>query len=301
MHIEMRYVTRFVYPSPVWDSHNALRARPTDDGYQTTSTYTVEVTPSARIFTYVDSWGTEVNTFSVTTPHDELIVDAHAVVDTKERPEPPTEITIDALAAGDFRESTWLYLQPSSHVLWDPGIVAMGTGVAGGASDVRSRIEAVAEHVHDLLEYRPGSTEVGTSVAEILAGGGGVCQDFSHLTIALLRSIGIPARYVSGYLYAADPAAAEQHDEGEIVVQTHAWVEAALPGWGWWAVDPTNRTHVGERHVTIGRGRDYEDVMPLRGVYHGDSEATLAVEVTMGHRIVSVDRLPELTVDQQQQ
>lgn len=298
MHIELRYVTRFLYPSEVWDSHNALRARPVDDEYQRTSSYEVSIQPAARVFTYVDSWGTEVNTFSVTEPHDELVVSAWAVVDTKARPSPPTDVPLDALADDDFREPRWLYLQPSTHVTWDPALREAAAGLAAGVDDVRSAIQSIAGHVHDRLEYRPGATVVGTPVGDIWAGEGGVCQDFSHLVIALLRSVGVPARYVSGYLYAADPHATDPHDEGEIVVQTHAWVEACVPGWGWWAIDPTNRTVVGERHVTIGRGRDYEDVMPLRGVYHGDTEATLAVEVTMGHRIVSVDRLPELTVDQ---
>ena len=297
MHLELRYVTRFVYPSEVWDSHNALRARPVDDEFQSVSDYHVRVEPSARIFTYTDSWGTEVNTFSITAPHDELLVEATAVVDTKERPAPP-DIPAAGFADSSFRESCWLFLQPSAHVAWTPEIRSAATAITDGVDDARTRVDAIVGFVHDRLEYRPGTTEVGTQVTEIWDGEGGVCQDFSHLTIGLLRSVGIPARYVSGYLYAADPSESDPHDEDEIVVQTHAWVEARLPGWGWWAVDPTNHTHVGERHVTIGRGRDYEDVMPLRGVYHGDSEATLAVEVTMGHRIVSVDRLPELTVDQ---
>ena len=102
---------------------------------------------------------------------------------------------------------------------------------------------------------------------------------------------------MSGYLYAADPASADFADTGEVVVQTHAWVEAAIPGWGWWAIDPTNDTAAGERHVTIGRGRDYDDVMPLRGVYHGDAEATLAVEVTMAQSVLT-ERLPALSIDQ---
>ncbi len=159
------------------------------------------------------------------------------------------------------------------------------------------RIRAIARLVSKRLYYTPGATVVGTSTEEVWKRVQGVCQDFTHLTIALLRSQGIPSRYVSGYLYAADPASATHEDTEEIVVQTHAWVEAAIPGFGWWAIDPTNDNMVGERHVTIGRGRDYEDVMPLRGVYHGDAEAALSVEVTMAQAVVS-DRIPEMYVEQ---
>jgi transglutaminase-like putative cysteine protease len=110
----------------------------------------------------------------------------------------------------------------------------------------------------------------------------GVCQDFAHLTVALLRAAGIAARYVSGYLYAADPSSsAAAGEDGPMHVQTHAWVEAAVPGHGWWAIDPTNGAAVGERHVVIGRGRDYDDVAPMRGVYFGETEHRLTASVTM--------------------
>ena len=136
--------------------------------------------------------------------------------------------------------------------------------------------------VADFLTYEGGSTEVGTSVAEIWEQRSGVCQDYAHVAIAVFRSLGVPARYVSGYLYAADSATGAQPDAGEIEVATHAWVEVAIPGFGWWGLDPTNRLVVGERHVKIGHGRDYEDVTPLRGVYHGEAESGgLEATVTM--------------------
>jgi transglutaminase-like putative cysteine protease len=113
-----------------------------------------------------------------------------------------------------------------------------------------------------------------------MVGGKGVCQDFAHLTIGLLRSVGIPARYVSGYLFAADETSADD-DRAAVVVQTHAWVEASVPGQGWWAVDPTNDRPVGLRRVVIGFGRDCDDVAPVRGIHHGDStpEVDATVEI----------------------
>ena len=296
MHLEIRYVTRFVYPSPVWDSHNALRAKPAEDPHQELLSYGVRISPEASVYTYVDNWGTEVNEFSIADEHDELVVDARASVETKTRPNPgsgfdPSSGTAHSVEAG------WVYLQPSRHVQWSPEMKEEAYLVAGGNGAVHERIRAIVGLVTRRLDYAPGATVVGTSTSEVWQRGKGVCQDFTHLTIALLRSQGIPSRYVSGYLYAADPASATPEDTGEIVVQTHAWVEAAVPGFGWWAIDPTNDTLVGERHVTIGRGRDYEDVMPLRGVYHGDAEAALSVEVTMAQSVVT-ERVPEVHVEQ---
>lgn len=296
MHLEILYVTRFLYPAPVWDSHNALRAKPADDEHQALLSYAVSVTPEASFFTYVDNWGTEVNEFSISDQHDELVVSARATVETKSR-EAPQDVEGSGLFDPSFRESHWSFLQPSKHIRWSPEMSAEAARAAGPDGMVADRIRSIAGMVSDRLAYTPGATEVGTSTEEVWARGEGVCQDFTHLTIGLLRSQGIPARYVSGYLYAADPASGLLDDTGEVVVQTHAWVEAAVPGFGWWAIDPTNDTVVGERHVTIGRGRDYEDVMPLRGVYHGDAEAALSVEVSMSQNVVT-NRVPMVTVDQ---
>lgn len=297
MHIELRYVTRFLYPSPVWDSHNALRARPADDEQQSLVRYSVNVTPAARVFGYIDSWGTHVDEFSVGDEHTELVVDARAAVETRSRPQPTGEITVTSLRQPGFRESHWIHLRPSRHVSWTQDMATAAGETLEREEGVPATVRAISSFVTERLSYTPGVTEVGTPIADVWEAREGVCQDFSHLTIGLLRSVGIPARYVSGYLYSADPASKSLDDRGEVVVQTHAWVEAAIPDFGWWAIDPTNDTPAGERHVTIGRGRDYEDVMPLRGVYHGDAEATLAAEVTMSQSVVS-ERLPVLTIDQ---
>ena len=103
----------------------------------------------------------------------------------------------------------------------------------------------------------------------MLAKAKGVCQDYAHLAVALCRSVGIPARYVSGYFFASSDATGADVDGDEVQVQTHAWFEAAIPGWGWLALDPTNAQQVGQRHIAIGHGRDYDDVPPVRGIYSG--------------------------------
>ncbi len=134
--------------------------------------------------------------------------------------------------------------------------------------DVVSLVLALHRVTGARLTYARGATDVGIEVEEVLAQGKGVCQDYAHLAVALCRSQGIPARYVSGYLFTRDDSAGADVEDGDVVdVQTHAWFEAAVPGFGWLALDPTNQQEVGVRHVKIGHGRDYDDVQPLRGVF----------------------------------
>lgn len=292
MEIALRYVTRFRYHSPVWDSHNALRAAPRTDEHQDRVDYHLVVTPAARVHSYLDRWGTQVDTFGIRPSHDELTVDAKARVLTHPRAT-PYETDAGELSAIPFSTDHWTFLQPSSHTGWTDEMVDEARSIVEGLDGAKARVRAVADHVHAAMSYVPGATAIGVDPAHVWMEKAGVCQDYAHVTIALLRSLGIPARYVSGYFYAADPSDGTSPDGEEIVVATHAWIEAAIPDSGWWALDPTNGLEAGERHVTIGHGRDYDDVTPLRGVYYGDTKHELAVEVTMGVGSVSARRLPE--------
>jgi transglutaminase-like putative cysteine protease len=292
MRLTVRYVTRFRYSSPVWESHNALRACPAEDGRQRLQAYTVEVSPAAPLFTYRDRWGTRVDTFGILEPHDELMVAAEARVETGPVA-PPGEAPLSALDDG-YRESHWIYLQPTRHARFDAALAGAAREAVSGSEGVVEAVRAVERRVHDTIEYRPGATAIGDDVASIWASGAGVCQDFAHVTAAMLRSVGIAARYVSGYFYAADSADGSAPPDGEIVVATHAWVEAAVPGEGWWPIDPTNRSPVGERHVKIGHGRDYDDVTPLRGVYYGETDHSLAAAVAMAPGPVVRRILPDV-------
>ncbi len=296
MEIAVRYVTRFRYRSPVWDSHNALRACPRSDDHQRSVRYELAVEPTARLHGYVDRWGTRVDTFGVRLPHDELVVDARASLITEPRPSPAAS-ALDDVAAPGFRTDRWLFTQPSPHTRWTPEMAAEARGLVAGIDDATEVARTVMGHVHDTMDYVPGATRIGVDPAEVWSARAGVCQDYAHLTISFLRSLGLPARYVSGYFYAADPADGSSPDGDEIVVQTHAWVEAAIPGFGWWGIDPTNCLEAGERHVVIGHGRDYDDVTPLRGVYHGDTDHELAVAVTMGAGRISSRPLPDVPLD----
>ena len=283
MRLDIRYVTRFEYGGPVVESQNELRACPASEATQQVVHYHVSTTPPARVASHVDYWGTRVDTFGIAAPHRHLEVVAAATVDTAPRPVPPQDVPMGALDDPAWCDAHLEYLQPSPHVAWGAAVATRAAALRdslGAAADVRSMIEAVDASV-GALEYRPGRTTIGVAVEEVLAVGAGVCQDFAHLAIAMLRSVGIPARYVSGYFFTADDSTGAVAESDEVEVETHAWVEAAVPGFGWWAIDPTNRSAVGERHVTIGRGRDYDDVAPFRGVFNGAPEHELQVNVRM--------------------
>jgi transglutaminase-like putative cysteine protease len=280
MRLDIRYVTRFDYDGVVVESQNELRACPSTDDHQHLVHYHVTTTPVSRVASYMDHWGTRVDTFGVRAPHDHLEVVASATVETQERPLPTRDVALTALADADWRDEHLEFLQRSAHVAWGEPVVAFAHGAAVGATDVMGVVRAVDAAVGALV-YGRGRTTGGMPVDKVLAEGAGVCQDFAHLAIAAYRILGIPARYVSGFFFTADDATGAEASDDVVEVETHAWVEVAVPGIGWVALDPTNRQPVGPRHVAIGRGRDYDDVAPFRGVFSGAVGHELSVSVTM--------------------
>ena len=276
----------FRYSEDVSESQNEVRVRPRDDEHQRLLSYRLTSRPHLHALQAVDYWGTVVEHLGIRTPHREMELVAEATVDTAPRPAPDEALAVAALTDPDFRYANLEFLEPSQHVGWESGGIverrAAAAASAAGASSVRQIVAAVVADVRTALAYEPGATDIGVSLSELLAGGAGVCQDFAHLAIGMLRSVGIPARYVSGYLFAADETAPGAEPSDLVSVQTHAWIEAAVPGAGWWALDPTNGGEVGERHVVIGRGRDYGDVPPVRGAFTGSGTAEVDAEVVIG-------------------
>jgi transglutaminase-like putative cysteine protease len=287
MRLEIRYLNEFTYGEPAWESHNLLRACPSDGDHQSVVSYRLELWPEARVSSFRDYWGTRVDEFGIREPHMSLRICAESVVDSEAPPRPADDPPLDEyLGVADGLSE---YLRSSPHANWDEDVARASRAAVAGAGSSIAAIESVIDLVRSRMEYAPGATFVGMPVGDVMAQGKGVCQDFAHLGIAMLRSVGIPARYVSGYLYAADQTDAVAPEEAELEIQTHAWLEVAVPGHGWWAIDPTNPQPVGELHVKIGHGRDYEDVMPLRGVYHGGADHDLGVKVQ-----ITRDRLGQM-------
>jgi transglutaminase-like putative cysteine protease len=233
-----------------------------------------------------------VHHFDVPSAHQHLTIIAEATVDVAPGEIIPPRLENDAwrqldaqLASGDF----WEMLTPSQFAHWTESMESFAAELsAPDARQARLRdpLELVLElnsAVFDAIAYVPKSTHVDSPVDDALRKRQGVCQDFSHIMLALVRRVGIPCRYVSGYLF---------HKAGDHVRSTegatHAWVEAYLPGTGWVGLDPTNDILAGEHHVRTAVGRDYADVPPTRGVFKGEASSELTVAV----RVAPSDKPP---------
>lgn len=280
MNFSIRYLTEYRYETPVEDNLNVLRVMPATTSTQRCEESTLRVEPPARLSRHRDYFGTEVIEFGIAAPHDRLAIEARARVSTAEPPA-PGEGSWEAVAAAAYREVGAEFLLDSGRVSSD-GLVGELVSQTGSESPLAT-LRTLVDVVPDRFEYQPGSTYVGSTVEDLLAGGAGVCQDFVHLSLVLLRHRGIAARYVSGYLFAAS---AEDGTES-VEVATHAWVEALLPpgeGAGeaaWVGADPTNRQLTGERYVKIGHGRHYGDLPPIKGIYRGAARGEMEASVTM--------------------
>lgn len=287
MRLDIRYRMVFNYDVPVREAHNELRVRPQDIPGQRVLAHRITSDPPARILSFTDYWGTTVDHLGVVFEHNQFEVVAEAAVETRRRAT-PTNGPLQGLENQAFRLNNAELLAPSPHVQWNDEIADIARATLGEADDVVSLVHANVAATRGLINYERNSTRIGIPLTELVAGGAGVCQDYAHLTIALLRVVGVPARYVSGYLFAVDETRTD--DSAEIVaVQTHAWVQALLPNNRWLDVDPTNDQPVGERHVVIGYGRDYDDVAPVRGVYAGDGVPNVDANVEI-RRMEPVER-----------
>jgi transglutaminase-like putative cysteine protease len=289
MNYDIHYCTAYRYEAPVSDNLNALRVRPATTTSQRCDEFHVRLDPEARVHRHVDYFGTEVLEFGVARPHDHLTIDVRARVVTSEPPEAP-EAPWEHLEGDGYAEAAGEFLLPIDGEPEDAELA--GLLEISRARTPLATVRWIDELIPDRFEYRAGVTYVGSTVQDFLAAGAGVCQDFVHLSLLLLRRHGIAARYVSGYLFSAP----EEGGTDSVEVQTHAWLEALLPGTGgrgepiWVGADPTNRRLAGETHVKIGHGRHYADVPPIKGVYRGTAGSELAASVRMTRGDVSPSR-----------
>ncbi len=276
--MSIRHVTEYHYATPVAASYNEARLTPLTTLSQTTVDARVAVEPAAHVSRYWDYWGTLVHAFDVHAPHASMVLTATSIVERGLTAEPPAAADVgwDALGADAVRDRYCEYLEFSSWVPLDPELAEVGAAIRASAATPRDAVGAVTDWVRRQLDYQPGSTTVSTSAVEAWRSGQGVCQDFVHLSLAVLRAAGMPSRYVSGYLHPKRDAEIGAAAVGE----SHAWVEAWVGDWH--GVDPTNATEIAERHVLVARGRDYGDVPPVKGIYSGGAaqESTVTVELT---------------------
>jgi transglutaminase-like putative cysteine protease len=291
MNFAIRYLTEYAYDAEVVDNLNALRVKPCGGDRQRCDDFAVRLTPEVRLHRHSDYFGTEVVEFEISRPHSQLTIDVRARVATRAAT-PPPQSNWAALRESGYREAGGEFLLQTDDAADSPRLQEL-LSVTGAAESPLDTILLVSELIPDRFEYRRGATFVDSTIGDLLSAGAGVCQDFVHLGLCVLRHHGIAARYVSGYLFTTgsddDSAATEisEQDAESVEVDTHAWLEALLPQTDgsadpvWVGVDPTNRGLTGETHVKIGHGRHYADVPPTKGVYRGVASASLKASVTM--------------------
>ena len=277
----IRHVTRFSYDAPVSESLMEVRMQPRSEGAQRCLRFELGVAPRARVLAYLDYLNNSVHHFDTPPRHTELSITARAQVQLDALPAIPAALNASAwteLEQIAARGEQWDFLRPSRFAAWTAPLVEYADAICktiDGAADPLTSMRALMAAVHRDFEYVPKSTRVDSPIDDALAARRGVCQDFAHIMIAAARRLGVPCRYVSGYI-----APRPKEDRIELIAAaTHAWVEAMLPGLGWAGLDPTNNVEAGLRHIRVAVGRDYADVPPTRGVFKGGARGALAVAV----------------------
>jgi transglutaminase-like putative cysteine protease len=279
------HVTEFVYDGPVSESYNEVRLRPMHDETQSCLSFRLTTAPASPAFSYRDALGNWVHQVNILPVHSRLRVQAESVV-LAHSVSPASSVMLLSeldLQREELLEEFYDMLSASNFV---PHLAELAPLIAEAErrcdGTVAGFARGAAELIPERFQYVKGATHVNSSIADSLQVGAGVCQDFAHVLLGVLRTRGIPARYVSGYLVPQNEENPEAKLEEVIGGQaSHAWAEAYIPDTGWMPLDPTLGKPVGMRHVRIAYGRDYADVAPVRGVYKGHAGQRLSVDVSV--------------------
>ncbi|MDF2835160.1 MAG: transglutaminase domain protein [Paenibacillus sp.] len=293
MKLHISHVTQYEYETPVTDSVNEIRLTPSTNERQSCYQQSISIEPNASMFSFEDFFGNRVHSFSVNALHRKLVIKTNMTVVTKEAPSPseyalavsrqPAELAWQWLGSDDAANRYAEFLADTEYTSITPEVVSFARSIKKSDGDnagqaeptVLEWLDRLCMRIKSEFIYDPDATNVKTTASEMFALKRGVCQDFAHLMIASARSEGIPARYVSGYHFVGDL----QGGSADFEQASHAWVEAYVPKLGWCSFDPTNIDPVGERYVKLGHGRDYKDIVPVKGVYRGAGEQKLYVTV----------------------
>ncbi len=277
MHLRILHRTTFTYAGKAHDSFNEVRLRPVNDATQRCHDFKLRLTPGTIPRAYDDFQGNTVHYFEILEPHAKLVIEATSImatVPTADRPPVPRVPVADLERSGE-REMLAEFYNSSTYVpleveLWREAQDALEQG----RSDVWADVRRLGGHIFRRFAYRPKTTGASTRATDALKLRMGVCQDFAHVHLGLCRSMGIPARYVSGYFFNDTRRPSE-------IEASHAWIEAWIPGFGWAAFDPTHDRPADDRYVKVAVGRDYADIRPVNGSYRGPPTRSLKVDVTV--------------------
>jgi transglutaminase-like putative cysteine protease len=296
MDLKVVHKTHYRYQSPVVLSQQLLHLKPRELAWQSLASFRLDVEPLAADMTErLDYFGNPVASFMIASPHAQLSVRSESVVRVTARTDALSgrataawEVLRDRLHS--FGEPPLLdaaqFLFESPHVEFLRELAAYAAPSFPPGCGTLECVRELARRIHAEFKFDPSATSVSTPLREVLAKRRGVCQDFAHLMIGCLRTLGLPARYVSGYILTRPPPGRPRLIGADA---SHAWVSAYCPPLGWVDVDPTNNCLVADEHVTLGWGRDFSDVPPLRGVILGGEDQELEVAVT----VLPVDETPE--------
>ena len=278
---EIEHVSRYFYDIPVRHSVMSLCLTPHDDGGQRLLRFSLSIDPSASINSETDSYGNTKHVLNIHRQHQFLEITARSTVETTPPPPLPSSLSPSAWEEIHREHASlahWDFTHDSPFVRPSPTLTDFveRAGINPTADPLES-MSLLSDNLYHSLQYVPGSTSAISPIEHALESGQGVCQDYAHIMLAIARSWGIPARYVSGYLYVAG-----KDGEQARTSASHAWVECLFPHIGWVGFDPTNHCLADQRHVRVAVGRDYQDVSPVRGVLQGGGGVRMEVEVRMG-------------------
>ena len=275
MHLSILHRTTFTYAGKAHDSFNEVRLRPIDDAFQKCVNFDLRLEPTATPQDYSDFYGNTIHYFDIAEGHTKLIVEAQSLVETTPNDDRPS---VPSVSSSDLEHSAeremFAEFYTSSHYvpleveLWREAQDAL----CDGRADVWNEVCRLGRHIYRTFAYKPKTTGVSTRANDALKLRMGVCQDFAHVHLGLCRSLGIPARYVSGYFFNTTRRPRE-------IEASQAWIEAYVPGFGWAAFDPTHDRPVDDRYVKVAVGRDYADIRPINGTYRGAPTRSLKVAV----------------------
>lgn len=278
MQYRIKHITNFRYSEPIRESVMELRMKPRSDTWQRCHEFNLELAPHVRTHTYTDYLANVVHHFDIPSMHDHMEVTVTALVELHTSGRAKPTVAADAWTQMDGLANEpdfWDWLQPSHYAQPTAPLLSLGKEMGiHRLEDPMETLNHLNTGLHNAIMYDRGSTSVDSPIDESIEKRRGVCQDFAHIFIALARQMGIPARYVSGYLFHR-----EGDDDPTARDATHAWAEAFVPGAGWLGFDPSNLTTAVDRHIRVAVGRDYRDVPPNRGVYRGAAKEELSVHV----------------------
>lgn len=292
MYYSIRHLTKFLYSKSVSESMMETRMHPRSDHNQRCLTFHLSVSPRCRVFSYRDHLANQVHHFDIPGAHGQLVIVAESLVEVQPSLPVPASLSPDAWVELDALIETddyWEMRLPSEFCQPTPLLDELAKEFkVYRRDDPLSVLHELNEHIYRYFDYVPKSTKVDSPIDVALTSRKGVCQDFAHVMITLVRTkLKIPCRYVSGYLYHG-----QSDTDRSAHAATHAWVEALLPHLGWVGFDPTNLLVAGDRHIRTAIGRDYADVPPTHGMFRGRaaSELTVAVRVTPSEGAPSLDQ-----------